>query len=161
MEEQELEFKKVMRIAIIVAFVLIGGVMIYMSFQDVEPGEEGFIYRPYTGGIDKTISYSEGTYLIAPWNEMITYNTLQHSKQYSSVMERNGMEIGIDIIVNFNPTKGKCSELHLKHGINYETTYLDAKVKGLLETLLEDLLTLTSTKRKRFLRVFNVSKVSR
>lgn len=137
MEEQELEFKKVMRIAIIVAFVLIGGVMIYMSFQDVEPGEEGFIYRPYTGGIDKTISYSEGTYLIAPWNEMITYNTLQHSKQYSSkVMERNGMEIGIDIIVNFNPTKGKCSELHLKHGINYETTYLDAKVKGVIRDVI-------------------------
>ena len=137
MEEQELEFKKIIRVALIVGMVLIGGFMFYMSWTDVDPGEEGFIYRPYTGGIEKETSYTEGTYFIAPWNEIITYSILQHSKQYSSkVMERNGMEIGIDIIVNFNPTRGKCSELHLKHGIAYETSYVDAKVKGVIRDVI-------------------------
>ena len=61
-----------------------------MSWTDINPGEKDLSidlwwrYRPET-------YYSEGTYLIAPWNEMITYNTLQQSREYSSkVMEKNG-----------------------------------------------------------------------
>jgi regulator of protease activity HflC (stomatin/prohibitin superfamily) len=137
MEQQEFEFKQVLRVGLIVGALLVGAVVFFMSWNDVNPGEEGFVYRPYSGGIDQEESYTEGTYFIAPWNEIITYNVLQHSKQYSSkVMERNGMEIGIDIIVNYNPTKGKCSELHLKHGIAYETSYVDAKVKGVIRDVI-------------------------
>ena len=53
--------------------------MVWMPFSP--PGEEGFIYRPYTGGIDQTNVYTEGTVFIAPWNEMITYNILQQASR--------------------------------------------------------------------------------
>jgi regulator of protease activity HflC (stomatin/prohibitin superfamily) len=108
-----------------------------MSWTDVNPGEEGFIYRPYTGGIDQTNVYTEGTVFIAPWNEMITYNILQQSRNYSSkVMEKNGMEIGIDVTINYNPMQNNCAKLHLKHGKAFESSFIDAKVRGVIKDVI-------------------------
>ena len=47
-----MENKKTIQLGIIAVIALIGVVMFFMSWQDVEPGEEGFIYRPFGGGID-------------------------------------------------------------------------------------------------------------
>jgi hypothetical protein len=112
-----------------------------MSWTDVNPGEEGFIYRPYTGGIDQTNVYTEGTVFIAPWNEMITYNILQQSRNYSSkVMEKNGMEIGIDVTINYNPMQNNTAKLHLKHGKAFESSFIDAKVRGVIKDVIGDIL---------------------
>ena len=108
-----------------------------MSWTDVNPGEEGFIYRPYTGGIEQNAVYTEGTVFIAPWNEMITYNILQQSRNYSSkVMEKNGMEIGIDVTINYNPMQNSTAKLHLKHGKAFETSFIDAKVRGVIKDVI-------------------------
>ena len=45
-----MENKKTIQLGIIAVIGLIGVVMFFMSWQDVEPGEEGFIYRPFGGG---------------------------------------------------------------------------------------------------------------
>ena len=37
-------------------------IMFFMSWTDVEPGEQGFIYRPYGGGVDKEVTYDDGTF---------------------------------------------------------------------------------------------------
>ena len=108
-----------------------------MSWTDVNPGEEGFIYRPYTGGIEQNAVYTEGTVFIAPWNEMITYNILQQSRNYSSkVMEKNGMEIGIDVTINYNPMQNNTAKLHLKHGKAFESSFIDAKVRGVIKDVI-------------------------
>ena len=49
---------------------------------------------------------------------MITYNILQQSRNYSSKVMENGMEIGIDVTINYNPMQ-KCAKLHLKHGKSF------------------------------------------
>ncbi len=79
-----------------------------MSWQDVDPGEEGFIYRPYNDGVSTDVAYNEGTQFIAPWNEMITYNVLVQSRSYESqVMDKNGTDIGVVIAVNYHAIKGQ------------------------------------------------------
>lgn len=137
MSEIEIEPKNLLKT---VLYGGIGGILLitfFMSWTDVEPGEEGFIYRPYTGGIDQESVYSEGTVFIAPWNKMITYNILQQSRPYSSkVMEKNGMEIGVDVTVNYNPMQGSSSKLHLKHGERYEISFIDAKVRGVIKDVI-------------------------
>ena len=88
--------------------------------MDVNPGEEGFAYRPYGGGVDVESSYTEGTYFIPPWNDIITYNILQQSKSYeSTVMDVNGTDISVEVAVNFSVEKGNAAKLHLRHGIGY------------------------------------------
>jgi len=117
--------------------VMLVSVMSFTSCQTVEPGQEGFLFKPYGGGVQQDKVYADGTHFVAPWNEMIIYNTLQQSKSYKSlVLEKNGMEIGIDITVNYNPTKGKTPNLHLKHGVGYEKSLVDAKVRGIIKDVV-------------------------
>jgi regulator of protease activity HflC (stomatin/prohibitin superfamily) len=107
-----------------------------MSWKDVEPGEEGFIYRPYGGGVDKSMSYSEGSYFIAPWNEMITYSVLQQSKTYkSTVMDKNGTDITVEVAINYSVMKTKASKLHLDVGENY-IQIIDDKSQGAIKDVI-------------------------
>jgi len=138
-DQPQLDPKKVIRYGIV--GVLIIGIIagIFMSWQDVSPGEEGFIFRPYSSpGIDvNEIPNSEGTFIVAPWNEMITYNILQQSRSYESqVMDKNGTDIGVVIALNYHALKGKTAALHLKHGIGYAESFIDKKAKGAIKDVI-------------------------
>lgn len=133
----DIEPKKLVKWAGIILVGIVAIALFFMSWQDVDPGEEGFIYRPYGGGVDTTISYNEGTQFIAPWNQMITYNTLVQSRTYNSqVMDKNGTDIGVDVAVNYHAIKSKTSALHLKHGIGYPETFIDKKAKGSIKDVI-------------------------
>ena len=137
MSEIEIEPKNILKTTLFGGIGIILVSLFFMSWTDVNPGEEGFIYRPYTGGIDQTNVYTEGTVFIAPWNEMITYNIHQQSRNYSSkVMEKNGMEIGIDVTINYNPMQNNTAKLHLKHGKAFESSFIDAKVRGVIKDVI-------------------------
>lgn len=128
--------KKIGRYVAIGVIGLILLILFFMSWTDVEPGEQGFVYRPYGGGVDKTQTYDEGTIFIAPWNEMITYNIRQQSKTYTSeVMDINGTDISVKIAVNYSAMKGKTAKLHLKHGPGY-ITFIDDKAKGAIKDVI-------------------------
>ena len=134
---REMDPKKIFRRALLGIFGLVVLVLFFMAWQDVDPGEEGFIYKPYGGGVDTSKSYSEGTYLIAPWNEIITYNIRQQSRSYESqVMDINGTEIGLVVAVNYHAEKSKTSRLHLLHGEGYAESFVDKKVKGAIKDVV-------------------------
>ena len=85
---------------------------------------------------DRQRSYKEGTFFIAPWNEMITYNTRQQSKNYSSeVMDINGTDIIVKVAVNYAATSSKTADLHLKHGPGY-ISFIDDKAKGAIKDVI-------------------------
>lgn len=118
----------------VIGFILL--ILFFMSWSDVNPGEEGFVYRPYGGGVDTENTYKEGTVFIAPWNEMITYNTRQQSKSYESqVMDINGTEITLVVAVNYSAQQGKIAQLHLKHGPGY-ISFIDDKAKGAIKDVI-------------------------
>lgn len=128
--------KKVTRYIALGVLALIAIVVFFMSWKDVEPGEEGFVYRPYAGGVDQTQSYTEGSYFIAPWNEMITYSVLQQSETYTStVMDKNGTDITVEVAINYSVMKGKASKLHLDVGENY-ITIINDKSQGAIKDVI-------------------------
>ncbi|PHR26669.1 MAG: hypothetical protein COA38_14375 [Fluviicola sp.] len=132
----DLDPKKVARYVGLGLVALIGIILFFMSWKDVEPGEEGFIYRPYGGGVDQTMSFSEGAYFIAPWNEMITYSVLQQSKTYkSTVMDKNGTDITVEVAINYSVMKSKASKLHLDVGENY-IQIIDDKSQGAIKDVI-------------------------
>jgi len=133
MEELKIELKWI----VLAGVGIVAGIIFFMSWQDVDPGEEGFIYRPYGKGVETDISYNEGTQFIAPWNEMITYNVLVQSRNYDSqVMDKNGTDIGVVIAVNYHAVKGKTALLHLKHGKGYVETFIGKKAKGAIKDVI-------------------------
>lgn len=131
-----LDPKKIGRYVLYGVIGLILLILFFMSWTDVEPGEQGFIYRPYGGGVDKTTIYDEGTIFVAPWNEMITYNIRQESKSYvSEVMDINGTDITVNVAVNYAAMKGNTAKLHLKHGPGY-ISFIDDKAKGAIKDVI-------------------------
>jgi prohibitin 1 len=111
-------------------------IIFFMSWQDVNPGEEGFVYRPYGDGVETQNIYKEGTNFLLPWNRMITYNNRQQSKNYTSeVMDINGTDINVNIAVNYAAALGKTPFLHLKHGPDY-ITFIDDKAKGAIKDVI-------------------------
>lgn len=136
MPQFDIDPKKIGKYVAIGVVSLITVVVLLMSWQDVNPGEEGFVYRPYGGGVDKQKTYNEGTIFIAPWNEMITYNTRQQSKTYTSeVMDINGTEINVEVAVNYAALGGKTANLHLKHGPEY-ISFINDKAKGAIKDVI-------------------------
>lgn len=136
MPQFDIDPKKIGKYVAIGVVGLILVVLFFMSWTDVNPGEEGFVYRPYSGGVDKQQTYNEGTIFIAPWNEMITYNTRQQSKNFSSeVMDINGTDINVKVAVNYAAAAGRTAELHLKHGPDY-ITFIDDKAKGAIKDVI-------------------------
>jgi len=107
-----------------------------MSWRDIKPGWEGFLFKPYSGGIDTSYTLGEGTHFIAPWNKLISYPTLQESKQYKSeVMDENGTPIEVVVSVNFSVQKSKSSKLHLQHGLSY-VKFIDDKSFGAIKDVV-------------------------
>lgn len=128
--------KKMPMLIALGVLVLIVITVIVKSLISVQPGEEGFIYRPYGDGVDTTQVFKEGTQLIAPWNEMITYNVLQQTKIYkSTVMDKNGTDITVEIAVNYSVRKGRSAKLHLQWGVNY-VTFIDDKSQGAIKDVI-------------------------
>lgn len=128
--------KKLARYVALGVAALILIILFFMSWQDVNPGEEGFIYRPYGGGVDTEVTYNEGTQFIAPWNQMITYNILQQSQTYkSTVMDKNGTNITVEVAVNYRVQKGKSATLHLEVGEGY-ITIIDDKSQGAIKKVI-------------------------
>ncbi|MFT7156401.1 MAG: prohibitin 1 [Parvicella sp.] len=134
--ERDPELVRNIKFGVIGGIILILGVIFFMSWQDVQPGEEGFINRPYSGGVDQEKTFREGTHFIAPWNEMITYDILQQSKTYTStVMDKNGTNITVEVAVNYAVQKGKSATLHLEVGTNY-ITIIDDKSQGAIKKVI-------------------------
>jgi prohibitin 1 len=136
MEFENMDAKKVVKYATIGVASLILVIIFVASWTDVNPGEEGFVYRPYGGGVEKDKIYKEGTVFILPWNAMITYNTRQQSKNYTSeVMDINGTDINVNIAVNYAAAPSKTPFLHLKHGPEF-ITFIDDKAKGAIKDVI-------------------------
>ncbi|MDC0099644.1 MAG: prohibitin family protein [Crocinitomicaceae bacterium] len=120
-------------IGVLVVILLVGFIM---SWKTVDPGYEGFVNKPYNGGVDASTTYKEGTHFIAPWNEMITYTVLQQSKTYTStVMDKNGTDITVEVAINFSIQKGNTPTLHLKIGENY-IQIIDDKSQGAIKNVI-------------------------
>lgn len=126
-----------------VRYILIGvGALIILiiffnSWVDVEPGEHGFVFEPYSSvSINEDKVYDEGTYFILPWNKMITYETVNKSKQYNSrVMDKNGTDVILEVAVNYNVEATNVAKIHKKHRENY-TIFIDDKAKGAIKDVI-------------------------
>lgn len=99
-----------------------------------EPGESSIRFNSMGDGIDTSMVYKEGYHFHAPWVDMIVYNTRNQTKTYKSqVMDKNGTEITILASVNYSVVSNKIGQLHLKHGVEYDTQFINPKVKGAIK----------------------------
>lgn len=90
------------------------------TFVTIQPGERGVVFRKFTTGLDKEHIYEPGFKMIAPWNEMHLYNVKeQQTEQELDVLDKNGLNLTMDVSVRFNPIHDGIGYLHEKFGQEY------------------------------------------
>lgn len=103
----------------------------------IEVGQKGVLFRPYSGGLDKEHVYNEGVEWVAPWNDMIVYDVREQSRDYKSqVLEKNGLTVTITATVNFAPISSEIGNIHADIGVNYADIIVDKKARGAIKDVV-------------------------
>jgi len=101
------------------------------SIKTLEPGERGVEFYVWGAGLDKDNVYDEGVVLIVPWNKLITYDVKQKNMDLQmNVLDKNGLEVGIEVSIIYRPMPGKIGYLHLKTGKDYENVVVVPRIRA-------------------------------
>ncbi|HQU40091.1 MAG TPA: prohibitin family protein [Chitinophagales bacterium] len=109
------------RSVILIAGVIIALlILVFNVAVTVKAGEAGVLFRPFSGGVDVNRTYDEGFHIIAPWNNMITYEVRQQEVlETMAVLSSNGLEITVDVSIWYQPEYQDLPKLHKEKGQNY------------------------------------------
>jgi len=76
-QQQEVNLKKMFPIGLVVLVLILLVIFWSRITVTVEAGHAGVLFKTFSGGVDTTQTYSEGFHFLAPWNNMIVYETRQ------------------------------------------------------------------------------------
>ena len=106
-------------IATIIMIVLLVIVMIKSSVT-IQSGEAGVLFETFNGGVNTDEPKGEGFHFIAPWNNVMLYNVKQQKvSEKMSVLSSNGLEITVDVTLQFQPIAKDLPLLQQEKGQNY------------------------------------------
>ncbi len=120
MAQEEINFKKIIPIAIVVIVVIVLIAFGSRMTVTIDAGHAGVLFKTFGGGIEKERTYGEGFHFIAPWNKMYIYETRQQEvSEEMNVLSSNGLEISVDVSTWYLPQYIKVGYLHATIGTNY------------------------------------------
>lgn len=118
---------------------LILPLFILFGCTDVDNGERGVVFYPYSKGLDATKVYDEGTYFGFSWlwNDMITYQIRQQTLNIEvELLDKNSMSVGVTASVMLRPIPDKIGYLHEEKGPDYVETYCKPVAEGILKDIV-------------------------
>lgn len=114
-------------------FVLFIVVIIFSNatFITIKPGYNGILFKKFSGGLNKDKVYGQGFHVLAPWNDMIVYNTqIQENFEEMDVLSANGLQIHVEMSVRYSLTPDKLGYLHETIGPNYLTKIITPELRS-------------------------------
>lgn len=109
--------KKIIGLVLLLLIVII---VVVKSSVTIKSGEAGVLFKTFGGGVETSGSYGEGYHFIAPWNKVVLYNVKQQKiSERMSVLSSNGLEITVDVTLQFQPISSELPKLHQEKGQNY------------------------------------------
>lgn len=114
-------------------FALIVFIVGVTSFETVPVGHEGFEYVSYGSnkGLNQTTVFKEGKSWIAPWNDLLLISVQEQSRDYhSEVLDKDGLDVTVDCIVNYQLTRGVGGNILSEVGTTWEEKIVDKSTRG-------------------------------
>jgi len=131
MAQEEINMKKILPIGIIIVAIILVIVFWNNMTVTIEAGHGGVLFKKFGGGIDTTRTYSEGFHFIAPWNDMIVYETRQQEiAEDMNVLSSNGLEIRVDVSAWYQPVYSQIGILHATIGKDYLHRVIIPSLRG-------------------------------
>ncbi|MDX1348868.1 MAG: prohibitin family protein [Putridiphycobacter sp.] len=108
------------RLIALIVIAVLAVVVLIKSSVTINAGENGVLFQTFGSGVYTEDPFDEGFHIIAPWNKMIVYQVRQQKISESmAVLSSNGLEIKLDVTLQFQPIKKKLPFLHKEKGVNY------------------------------------------
>ena len=116
------ELRKYTPIIIVVAAIFLVILFWGRITKTIPAGHGGVMFRLFGGGVDTSRTYEEGFHFLAPWNEIIVYETRQQEiSEEMSALSSNGLEIKIEFSTWYQPKWEDLGKLHAQIGTQYLT----------------------------------------
>ena len=106
-------------------------------FVNISPGEKGVMFHVWSGGLNVEKVYGEGMHFILPWDEMITYDCRQKTEDYTlMVLDKSGLEIGIDVSTVYSINESKVGFLHQEIGKSYKDVVIAPYTRNVIRDVV-------------------------
>ena len=116
------ELRKYTPIIIVVAAIFLVILFWGRITKTIPAGHGGVMFRLFGGGVDTSRTYEEGFHFLAPWNDIIVYETRQQEiSEEMSALSSNGLEIKIEFSTWYQPKWEDLGKLHAQIGTQYLT----------------------------------------
>lgn len=101
-------------------FIIIGAValiiLVYFSnsiLYKVQAGERAVIFNTITGELDKENVIQPGFHVKAPWSDAYIYDVTENQvEETMDVLDKNGLNINVDVTLRFHPQYDKIGEIY-------------------------------------------------
>ncbi|MEQ8881355.1 MAG: prohibitin family protein [Cyclobacteriaceae bacterium] len=101
-------------------FIIIGAValiiLVYFSnsiLYKVQAGERAIIFNTITGELDKENVIQPGFHAKAPWSDAYIYDVTENQvEETMDVLDKNGLNINVDITLRFHPQYDKIGDIY-------------------------------------------------
>lgn len=105
-------------------FLLVIGLMIFVIAPvvliPVPSGYLGVLWKRFDGGTQLHQTFSEGTVLVLPWDELTIYSTrFQIFEESVEAVSSEGLQMMLDVMVRYRPIQSKLPYLHKLVGQDY------------------------------------------
>ncbi len=119
-QQPEFNMAKVLPIAVVLGVLVFLIIFWNRMTVTIKGGYGGVLFETFGGGIDTTNTYGQGFHFIAPWNNMVEYETRQQEvAENMDVLSSNGLSIKADISAWYEPEYNNLGLLHSKIGTDY------------------------------------------
>ncbi len=122
-------------LVIVSLFLLLG--LSSSIFYTIDSGERAVIFKKFQGGLDKENVLTQGFGMKAPWNDLFVYDVRENSvEEKMDVLDKNGLNINVDVTVRFHPIYEQIGYLHENFGTGYITTLVVPEVRSAVRQVM-------------------------
>ncbi len=130
--------RKYLPLIIISAILLIvvlslGNSLIYK----VKSGERAVIFNTLSGELDKENVIGPGYHLKAPWSDAYIYDVTENQiEETMDVLDKNGLNINVDITVRFHPVYDSIGEIYETFRMDYQNRLVRPEVRSTVRQVM-------------------------
>jgi regulator of protease activity HflC (stomatin/prohibitin superfamily) len=125
-------FKKPTKLEVLSFFlILIAIVAVLWPFctTRIESGYVGVYYSTFFGGTKTDKVYGEGLHLVAPWDNIISYDTRIQSQSYKiKALAKGGLSVDVELTAVYAINRNEAPMLHKTIGSDYTTKLINPAV---------------------------------
>lgn len=119
-------------VAIVIIFSLSNSI-----FYTVQAGERAVIFKKFSGGLDKQNIIGPGFHVKSPWNDAYVYDVTENQvEETMDVLDKNGLNINVDITVRFHPIYDSIGEIYETFQRDYESRLVRPEVRSTVRQVM-------------------------